>query len=344
MRRCLPSVLFAVAMTVSVPALAQECPPGAWFCEDVTPPDARRPDPSRTTRPPAQPQRPVDTDVDQEDDAPPPPPPPPQETEVDVGRQSRPVIVIPQSPGRPAAPPIIIHRRPGSNLPPAQVVIVAPGAAPPAPPPPPARVAVVRTREVRTTAPAPRRERGWFRPWGLNMRLEGAAFGDHNGAAEDAGMGGFGLSLRFRPVPAFALDAGIDVLGGTDYNGFERTEVPFSLNAMVFLNPRSRVQFYMLGGFHVSHASVESDTPSPLLGGDDAREGTSTEYSYFGGQGGIGLEFRISKLIALNTDVVAFIRKRSDDGLKPEFVEPETGRPANSSAGALFRGGLTFYW
>lgn len=335
MRRCLPSVLFAVAMTVSVPALAQECPPGAWFCEEVTPPAGR------PVRPPAQPARPVETDVDQEDDAPPPPPPP--QVEVDVGRQSRPVIVIPQSPGRPASPPIIIHRRPGSRLPPAQVVIVAPGGAVPAPPPPPARVAVVRTREVKTAQPV-KRDRGWYRPWGLNMRLEGAAFGDHNGAAEDAGMGGFGLSLRFRPVPAFALDAGVDVLGGTDYNGFERTEVPFSLNAMVFVNPRSRVQFYMLGGFHVSHASVESDMASPLLGGDDAREGTSASYSYFGGQGGIGLEFRISKLIALNTDVLAFIRKRSDEGMKPEFVNPETGQSSNSSAGALFRGGLTFYW
>lgn len=157
-------------------------------------------------------------------------------------------------------------------------------------------------------------------------------------------MGGFGVSLRYRPVPAFAFDAGLDVLGGTDFNGFQRTETPFSLSGMVFLNPRSRVQFYMLGGFHISRASVESDFDSPLLGGDGDRVGRSAEYSYFGGQGGVGLEFRISRLIALNVDALAFVRKRSDDGGKPEFKDLDTGKTTNSSAGGLLRGGMTFWW
>ena len=38
----------------------------------------------------------------------------------------------------------------------------------------------------------------------------------------DAGMGGFGMSFRYRPVPAFALDFGADLIGGIDFNGFER--------------------------------------------------------------------------------------------------------------------------
>lgn len=339
MRRCLPSVLFAVAMTASVPAVAQDCPPGAWFCEEVAPPPVQAPR-SGTSNPEQRPLSPAPAgDVDQEDEdlA---PPPPPDAAEPEQGRHQRPVIVLPPRGGRRGPPPIVIVR-PGTNVPPAQVVIVAPGAAPPAPPPPPARVA------VRTAEPRPGhvvRRANWHRRWGLNMRLEGASFGGKNGAAEDAGMGGFGLSLRFRPVPAFAFDAGIDVLGGTDFNGFQRTETPLSLSAMVFVNPRSRVQFYMLGGLHISHASVESDVDSPLLGDDGEREGRSAEYNYFGGQGGVGLEFRISRLIALNVDALAFIRKRSDDGGKPEFIEPETGRTANSSAGGLFRGGLTFWW
>lgn len=342
MRRCLPSVLFAVATTVSVPALAQDCPPGAWFCEEVAPPaENARPAPSRPDR-----QMPTQVDqtddVDDEDEAPPPPPAVDEpEVRVPQAGHRRPVIVIPGKPGPRGRPPVVLYRN-GSSGPPPQVIIVAPGAVPVAPPPPPPVRVAVSTEESRPVAVA--RRTSWHRRWGLNMRLEGAAFGGRDGAAEDAGMGGFGLSLRYRPVPAFAFDAGIDVLAGTDFNGFQRTETPFSLNAMIFVNPRSRVQFYLTGGMHFSHASVESETPSPLLGSNGERDGTSTEYSYFGGQGGLGLEFRISRLIALNVDGLAFVRKRTDDGTKPEFIEPETGRIANSSAGGLFRGGMTFWW
>ena len=48
--------------------------------------------------------------------------------------------------------------------------------------------------------------------------------------------------------------------------------------------------------------------------------------------------------VALDMDVVGFLRKRTDDGKTPEFVDPATGRTTNTSAGAVFRGGLTFYW
>jgi opacity protein-like surface antigen len=192
-------------------------------------------------------------------------------------------------------------------------------------------------------APPPPKRR-WRREWGLNLRLEGASFGRGRGAAEEAGMGGVGLSLRYRPVPAFAIDAGVDVLAGKDYNGFERTEVPLSLNGIIFFNPRSRVQFYMMGGVHVSHAEVEVAN-----GGKQADEYNftpNTEYDYFGGQGGIGLEFRLSRRIALNIDAIGFIRDRTDDNkhASPEFTDPETGRTTNTSGGGLFRGGLTVYW
>ena len=40
------------------------------------------------------------------------------------------------------------------------------------------------------------------------MRLEGIALGKSHGAAENAGMGGIGLSFRYRPIPAFAFDVG----------------------------------------------------------------------------------------------------------------------------------------
>jgi len=123
-------------------------------------------------------------------------------------------------------------------------------------------------------------------------------------------MGGVGMSLRYRPVPSFAFDFGVDAVGGVDFNGDERSEVPISLSGMIFLNPRSRVQFYLMGGVHVSHAQVEK---TMLLPAEDPSEPELTsmmmrEYDYFGGQGGIGLEFRLSRRVALNIDALAFIR------------------------------------
>src|SRR4051812_19751561 len=112
MRRCLPSVLFAMAMTVSVPALAQDCPPGAWFCEEVAPPPAASPrDPSRPRPQTQQVGRDdvddePDVDVDSDDEAPPPPP-----VQVEVPRRNpRPVIVVPQRPVNRGRPPIVIYR------------------------------------------------------------------------------------------------------------------------------------------------------------------------------------------------------------------------------------------
>ena len=167
--------------------------------------------------------------------------------------------------------------------------------------------------------------------------------GHRNGVDEDAGMGGVGIGLRFRPVPAFALEAGIDVLGGTDYNGFHRTEVPISLNGLLFVNLWSRVQFYFMGGIHVSHANVETFDVS-MTSKNDQELVPINGYDYFGGQGGIGLEFRLSRRVALNIDALGFMRKRTDGGATPEFTEASTGRTTDTSGGGLFRGGLSLYW
>ena len=74
--------------------------------------------------------------------------------------------------------------------------------------------------------------------------------------------------------------AGFDLLGGRDYNSLDRTETALSLNALVFLNPRSRAQVYLLGGVNWSGAHVNDGN------------GFSADYHYFGGQAGVGLELR----------------------------------------------------
>jgi hypothetical protein len=174
--------------------------------------------------------------------------------------------------------------------------------------------------------------------WGLNLRAEGAALGHSQSATHDSGMGGVGFGLRYKPIPAFGLEADVDFMGGRDYNGFQRDETAFTLNGMVFLNPKSRAQVYLLAGFGWSGAHVTDDSLGYTT--------QSNDYAYFGGQGGIGLEFRIGRHFALNADALGFIRERIDQGADqtPEFYDPATGETSNTSAGVLFRGGMTFYF
>ena len=178
--------------------------------------------------------------------------------------------------------------------------------------------------------PAPKR-----REWGLNLHLEGAMLGSR--ANNDASMGGAGFGLRYKPVPAFGLEADLDFVGGRDYNGFRRSETAFTLNALVFVNPKSKTQLYFLAGFGWSGANVRDDQSSSYY--------ASTEYKYFGGQVGAGLEFRLARHFAMNVDLRGFIRGRVDDNAQyqPEFVSSD-GRTTNTSGGGLLTVGMTFYF
>jgi hypothetical protein len=208
-----------------------------------------------------------------------------------------------------------------------------------------------RTVGYRYQAPRPAPKRKYIRrsEFGLNLRAQGAFFGARDGVEgrDDTGLWGAGMSLRYRPVPRFALDFGVDVLGGRDFQGFERVEVPLSMSGILYFNPRSRVQVFMQGGIHASWAQVRSDAPARQLTyiGDEDRYGA--DYSYFGGHGGFGLEFRVSKRIGIQMDALAFLRGRTDDGPRPEFIETAADgrmRATNSSAGVLGRLGLNIWW
>lgn len=352
MRRYLtPSLIVAAALSQPLTAFAQEsCPPGAWFCQAN---EAAAPS--------------SDVAVPEADALPPPPPadslPVPDEDAT---------ALPPSREGRMPPPPVVVYQPRQTVTPRAQIIIIAPGGTHivrKAPPPPPARRPyVVRKARVRTSSSSscayggcPMQSRQWQSEWGINARIEGVGFGgDRNSdmaASRDAGMGGFGLSLRYRPWARFALDAGFDVIGGTDFNGFERVEIPFAVNGIFYFNPRSRSQFYVIGGVNWSRASVRSDNPSPMLAPAKDGNGFSADYKYFGGQLGAGLEFRLSKRLAFNVDVMGFVRSRtdiedddhhkdgrSDSNKAPEFINPVTGQTTNTSGGGLFRGGLTLWW
>lgn len=342
MRRYLtPALIVAGTLSQPLTAFAQDaCPPGAWFCAAN---DAA-----------------ASADVAVESDA---IPPPPQADSLPVPDDE------PAVSGRTGSPPVVVYQPQQASSPRPQIVIIAPGG-----------THIVRRTHVRTApvvvqrtrvrtygySPAVRPvQRGWRSEWGLNARLQGVSFGQDQNSnmapARDAGMGGFGLSLRYRPWARFAIDAGFDVIGGTDFNGFDRVETPFSVNGMFYFNPRSRTQFYVMGGVNWSSAEVRSDEPSPLLTAAKDGNGYAAEYKYFGGQLGMGLEFRLTKRLSFNVDVLGFMRSRTDidddkhgkhdrgdqpstSTATPEFINAETGQTSNKSGGGLFRGGLTLWW
>jgi len=219
----------------------------------------------------------------------------------------------------------------------------APEAAPPPPGPAkaqkPVPVIIVDRPENR---PAPPRRR-FFKEWGLNLHLGGGLFdNERHEPDKDAGMGGLGLGLRYRPRPHLAFDASLEFIGGIDFNGYERDERALLLNALVFFNPWSKFQIYGLGGIGFSRADVQIAPRE----GEAGFEPFTQQYSYFGGQLGIGAEGRISRRVAIGGDLSGFIRGRTDEDAEeqPEFVDPETHRATNTSGGGLVRLGVTFYW
>ena len=291
--------LVAVLALLGFPSQAfaeEDCPPGAWFCEEQEPIAGAEE---------------VGEDEDAEGDA----------AEADVAEDAgasepaAPAEDTPQQGRRPT--PAVVYKP--ADEPPPKIVVMQPTTKKPPPP--------------------KRRKR---RQFGVNLRLQGVIIGDSSDRHRDAEMGGVGASFRYRPVPHFALDFGLDHLSGTDWEGNERQEGALLISGIVFFNPRDLAQVYTIGGFGFSRAAVQLAMPmlAEQLAEDDAK------YSYFGVHLGLGMEFRVSPLVSLNFDLVGFIRGRTDSRAAryPEFVDPNTGRTTNSSGGGLFRGGITFYW
>jgi hypothetical protein len=216
-----------------------------------------------------------------------------------------------------------------------------PAAKPASPPPPvvvyqpPPTTVVVQPREAPPAYYYVPRQAPRQREWGLNLHIGGLILG--KGRDDNAGMAEVGLGMRFRPTPHFAIEADLDFAGGRDYNGYRRKETAFGFNGLFFVNPKSKTQLYFLAGFGWSGATAIDDR--------SGFDQTEYHYGYFGGQAGVGLEFRLSKVVALNFDFRGFVRGRVDDNKRdyPEFVD-SNGRTTNTSGGGIFQGGLTFYW
>jgi hypothetical protein len=211
-------------------------------------------------------------------------------------------------------------------------------------PPPPPRVDDEERRvriDVERVRPAPRRHRRHFREWGINLHGNLGLMGNDSNMSGDADMNGFGGALRFRPIPHIAIEGSLDLVWGTDYNGFQRFEQALLVNGLFYANPRSAVQLYGIAGFGFAAAFLDSGTTpegQPVL--------SDETYSYRGGQLGLGVEGRVTRHFALGGDLMGFLRWRSDRhaSRNPEFIDPVSGRTTNTSGGGLLRLGATFYW
>jgi hypothetical protein len=217
-----------------------------------------------------------------------------------------------------------------------------PPSLPPAPPPaePTRRERRVLIDVERVRPAVPRRHRR-FREWGVNMHGTLGLMGDDERAADGAGMNGLGAALRFRPIPHIAIEGALELVWGTDYNGYDRFEDAVLISGLFFLNPRSAVQIYGLAGFGIGGAYIDSSSPS-----GDYRRLRDETYSYVGVQAGFGVEGRVTKHFALGGDLIGFVRERNDRNAaeNPEFIDPVTHRTTNGSGGGLIRLGATFYW
>lgn len=218
----------------------------------------------------------------------------------------------------PPPPPVIV-----APPPPPPVVIYQPPPAPPPPPPvfyqPPPMYPPPIYMQPPMRQPRDRR-------FGLHLDL------GYMGT-DRIQMAGADFGPRFRPSPFIGVDLGIGMYGGQDYNLNGRVEFPLTLNVLFYFNPQSPVQVYALLGTGVSWAHV-----------DGGGFGLGQDYTYWGGQVGLGLEFRVASWLGLNLDARGFLRTRVDGGPTPEFTDSATGQTTNTSMGIYATLGASIYF
>lgn len=260
-------------------------------------------------------------------------------------------------------PPVVVSPPPVVVNPPPPVVVIQPPLGP--------RVIVVQRRPTVIVQPVPpqriivvQQQQPMQQPTQVYVRpivrstpkhigitLDGSfsAFGNQYG--DLSVMAGGGLGLRFR---GYRLGMDLRVAGytGSDYNGDHRIEVPFSLSGMFVFNPQHRLQFYGILGAGVSWANVEYGPDSQYLRAQlPSAFGppSSAQYTYFGGEAGLGVELQINRHFSILADARGFVRTRidSDASTNPEFIRPTsstTAEVSNLSAGIHSRVGVAFYF
>lgn len=236
----------------------------------------------------------------------------------------------PAEPAEPDTGPAPVPRRAGPAEP-------SPFVPPPPPEDEPRRIRI----DYEHVRPARPRHHRRYREWGVNLHANVGLMGNDQYMSPDADMNGFGGALRFRPIPHIAIEGALELLWGTDYNGFQRFEQALLANGLFFANPHSSVQLYGIAGLGLGAAYLDSGVAA------DGRPVLHDEtFAYAGGQLGLGVEGRVTRHFALGADLIGFLRWRTDRvrADEPEFIDPVSHRTTNTSGGGLLRLGATFYW
>jgi hypothetical protein len=199
-----------------------------------------------------------------------------------------------------------------------------------------ARPPMVHEPSAKSKRATPSRKPKPKRRFGVNGHANFALLGNDPYADESASMQGAGVAFRFRPMKLIGIDTGVELIGGRDWHGNRRFESALLVHALLFVNPADRVELHILSGFGLSQAFVRDDTPSGTL---------NRRFAYFGWDLGFGLDWYVTKRVAIGVELLGLLRLRTNDrNDDPEFVDPGTHRATNSSAGGLIRPGVTLYW
>ncbi len=185
-------------------------------------------------------------------------------------------------------------------------------------------------------------------PWaasrlGLDLRVDGAAGFGGDKLHNAYGLGGAGLGFRYRATPHFGIEAGVDVLAGKDYNQAKRVEVAGTLGGLLYVNPRSRAQLYLSGGFIADHARSTADGSSASPNADALSTAAAPlTYNHVGGYAGLGLEMFATRHLAFHLDARGVVRQAVGNDT-PEFTDA-SGRTTNTSGGLVGSAGMIFYF
>ncbi len=252
-----------------------------------------------------------------------------------------PVVVAPTFTYRPARPvviarpaPVVIQAAPIVVRPIVRPIVIGAPAYYPEPPPPvyvayrpappPEPMVEYRDRPAPYRAPYRSPNHMYNNQFGLNLNAQSGAVGTSHAPA--TGLLGIGAALRYRPIPWVGIEGGISVYTGRDFNYDTRNEVSGQGNIYGYINPQSPLQLYALAGVTYTSARI-----------GDGYGQTLTTNRYVGAQAGLGLELRFNRHFALNGDLRAVVRTRTDDDLL--FVQG-----SRTSGGIMGSVGMTVYF
>jgi hypothetical protein len=238
-------------------------------------------------------------------------------------------------------PPIVLPLPYGA--PPAQAAPPAPAYQVYQPPPPPTY--------VYQQAPRPEygyvlREPVWGSRLALDVRVDGAGGFGHDVAGKSWGLGGVGVGFRYRATPHFGIELGADLLGGRDYNDHKTTQFSGNLGGLLYVNPRSRAQFYFSGGLLGDYAKATGNAETAPNNEILQHGWGDLQYNHVGGYAGLGLEWFATRHLAFHADVRGLVRQNvsGDAATQPEFTDPVTGHTTNTSTGLVGSVGALFYF